>query len=324
MKILETDRLILRTWVDEDLESMLAINQDPKVMEYFPSLQDLDMTKNFIAKVNAHFKNHGYSLYAAVRKDTNEFIGFIGLLIADFESHFTPATEIGWRLSSNHWGQGFATEGAKAVLDYAFRELKIPEIVSFTAAGNAKSIRVMQKIGLQHNEADDFNHPKLDDKSPLKRHVLYRLSRNDYLNNAANITGFTFEKIGDPDASVQKIIRNGINEFNQSVINDKYSSFTLCVKENEKIIGGAIIYQHKDALYIDVLWCMEEYRNKGIVSKLIGMIDADAQHKSTKKLFVDTYAFQAQEFYKKHGFKIIGCAPEYLLGHDRIFMRKDI
>ncbi len=180
LKILETDRLILRTWVDEDLESMFAINQDPKVMEYFPSLQNLEMTKNFIDKVNTHFENHGYSLYASARKDTKEFIGFIGLLIADFESHFTPATEIGWRLSSNHWGQGFATEGAKAVLDYAFRELKIPEIVSFTAAGNSKSIKVMQKIGLQHNERDDFDHPKLEDTSPLKRHVLYRLSREKY------------------------------------------------------------------------------------------------------------------------------------------------
>ena len=185
MEILETERLILRTWVDEDLESMFAINQDTKVMEYFPGLQDLQMTKNFIDKVNAHFENHGYSLYAAIRKDTNEFIGFIGLLIADFESHFTPATEIGWRLSSSHWGKGFATEGAKAVLDYAFRVLKIPEIVSFTAAGNAKSIRVMQKIGLQHNEADDFDHPKLDDTSPLKRHVLYRLSREQYTQGSS-------------------------------------------------------------------------------------------------------------------------------------------
>jgi len=185
MKIIETNRLILRTWEDYDLHAMLKINQDPKVMEYFPSLQDLEMTKNFIDKVNAHFENHGYSLYATVRKDTNEFIGFIGLLIADFESHFTPATEIGWRLSSTHWGKGFATEGAKAVLDYAFKELKIPEIVSFTAAGNAKSIRVMQKIGLQHNEADDFDHPKLDDESPLKRHVLYRLSREKYTQGSS-------------------------------------------------------------------------------------------------------------------------------------------
>lgn len=179
--IIETDRLILRTWLDNDLQPMLAINQDPKVMEYFPSLQDLEMTKNFIDKVNAHFEKHSYSLYATVRKDTGEFIGFIGLLIADFDAHFTPATEIGWRLSSKHWGQGFATEGAKAVLDYAFRELKIPEIVSFTAEGNAKSVKVMQKIGLRHNENDDFDHQKLDDTNPLKRHVLYRLNRQEYL-----------------------------------------------------------------------------------------------------------------------------------------------
>ena len=181
MKILETDRLILRTWSDDDLQPMLAINQDPKVMEYFPGLQDLETTKNFITKVNDHFNKYGYSLYACERKDTNEFIGFIGLLIADFKAHFTPAIEIGWRLSSKHWGQGFATEGAKAALDYAFRELKISEIVSFTTAGNAKSIRVMEKIGLQHNVNDAFDHPKLDDTSPLKRHVLYRLSREKYL-----------------------------------------------------------------------------------------------------------------------------------------------
>ena len=146
MKILETDRLLLRTWNDNDLQPMLAINQDPKVMEFFPSLQDLEMTKNFIEKVSSHFVNHGYSHYATVIKDTNEFIGFIGLLRVDFESHFTPATEIGWRLSSNHWGQGFATEGAKAVLDYAFRELKIPEIVSFTAAGNTKCRKLVCNI----------------------------------------------------------------------------------------------------------------------------------------------------------------------------------
>lgn len=196
MNILKTDRLILRTWNDHDLKPMFEINQDPNVMEYFPALQDLEMTKQFINKVNVHFEKHGYTLYATIRKNSGEFIGFIGLLMADFEAHFTPAAEIGWRLSSKHWGQGFATEGAKAVLDHAFSVLKIPEIVSFAAAGNVKSIRVMQKIGLQHHEEDDFDHPKLDDTSPLKRHVLYRLSRKEYLRpppqslkNRATING---------------------------------------------------------------------------------------------------------------------------------------
>src|SRR5690606_16732139 len=120
MKILETDRLILRTWLDSDLLPMFEINQDPQVMEYFPGLQDLKTTQNFITQVNNHFDKHGYSLYAAVRKDSNEFIGFIGLLFPDFKAHFTPTTEIGWRLSSKHWGKGYATEGAQAVLDYGF------------------------------------------------------------------------------------------------------------------------------------------------------------------------------------------------------------
>ena len=133
-----------------------------------------------------------------------------------------------------------------------------------------------------------------------------------------------FEIKDNPSSEEQKIIRDGIIGFNQSIINDKPNCFNIFVKQNEKIVGGAIIYQHRDALYIDVLWCMEECRRKGIGSKLMGMIESEAQNKSIKKLFVDTYAFQAQEFYKKHGFNIIGCAPEYLLGHDRIFMRKDI
>ncbi|PCI75540.1 GNAT family N-acetyltransferase [Candidatus Aerophobetes bacterium] len=183
MKILETERLILRTWIDTDLQPMCAINQDPKVMQYFPSLQDLDATKHLITKINAHFDTYGYSLYAAVRKDTDEFIGFIGLLNVNFKAHFTPATEIGWRLASNQWGQGFATEGAKAVLDYAFKTLEIPEIVSFTATDNAPSKRVMEKIGLSRQKSDDFDHPKLNDNSPLKRHVLYRLTKEQYQTN---------------------------------------------------------------------------------------------------------------------------------------------
>jgi RimJ/RimL family protein N-acetyltransferase len=173
--ILETERLILRTWKESDLDAMCEINQDPMVMEYFPAIQDRMTTQKFLEKVKAHYEEHGYSLYACERKDSAECIGFIGLFIPDFQSHFTPANEIGWRLSSKHWGQGFATEGAKAVLDYAFKDLKLDEIVSFTSLENEKSIRVMKKIGLKHNSNDDFDHPKLPLDHPLCRHVLYRL-----------------------------------------------------------------------------------------------------------------------------------------------------
>ena len=179
--ILETSRLIFRTWQDQDLDLMLQINQDANVMEYFPGLQGLETTQNFIQKVRDHFDKFGFSLYAVVRKDNEEFIGFIGLMTVDFDAHFTPATEIGWRLGSKHWGLGFATEGAKAILDHSFRVIELPEIVSFTSKDNARSIRVMQKIGLKYNSMDDFDHPKLDTTSPLRQHVLYRLSRSHYL-----------------------------------------------------------------------------------------------------------------------------------------------
>jgi len=182
MKILETERLILRTWEDSDLQKMFEINQDPQVMEYFPSLQDLKTTKKLVERINNHFDKYGYTVYACERKDTSEFIGFIGLFTPEFDAQFTPATEIGWRLSSKHWGLGFATEGAKAVLNYAFNDLKIPEIVSFTAMNNLKSINVMKKIGLHHNKKDDFDHPKLDVSSNLRRHVLYRLRYNEFIN----------------------------------------------------------------------------------------------------------------------------------------------
>lgn len=179
-KILETKRLILRTWKASDLESFFEINQDPKVMEFFPGLQDLDYTKNLIDKFEAHLEDFGFTLYAVDRKDTGEFIGFIGLMTVSFDAAFTPAIEIGWRLASSQWGQGFAPEGAKAVLEYAFNELKLPEIVSFTTEKNMKSRRVMEKIGLKRSKNGDFDNPKLSENHPLKPHVLYRLKRADY------------------------------------------------------------------------------------------------------------------------------------------------
>ncbi len=184
MKILETDRLLLRTFEAADFEGMLAINQDPLVMAHFPGLVDKAGTQGLIDKINQHYLDYGYTLYAVELKSTAEFIGFVGLLKPSFEAHFTPNTEIGWRLSAKHWGKGYAPEAAHAVLDYAFNVLKFPEVVSFTSMTNTNSIRVMEKIGLKHDEADDFNHPNLSPDSPLYGHVLYRLSKADYLKTS--------------------------------------------------------------------------------------------------------------------------------------------
>ncbi len=180
MIILETNRLVLRTMEIDDLDAMTAINQDHTVMEYFPALQNKEQTLTFIKKQIQQQNEFGFSLYAVELKSTHEMIGFVGLNQVDFETPFTPAVEIGWRLASAHWNQGYATEAANAVLHYAFNKLMLKEIVSFTSVNNMRSRHVMEKIDLQHNPTEDFDHPKLEKSHSLCRHVLYRISKTDY------------------------------------------------------------------------------------------------------------------------------------------------
>lgn len=128
----------------------------------------------------------------------------------------------------------------------------------------------------------------------------------------------------NPTPEDDKVLREGIVNFNREVIKEKASHFSIFAKDNTQIVGGALVWEHSDALYIDVLWLNENYRKKGIGTKIISIIDTIAIDKRISKIFVDTYEFQSQEFYQKHGFNSIGIIPEYLLGYDRIFLRKDI
>jgi RimJ/RimL family protein N-acetyltransferase len=184
MKILETDRLILRTWKPTDVDSMTAINQDPKVCEFLPAIGTRATTQAGIDRMIQHYVEHGFGIYAVELKENGELIGWVGLSIPSFEAHFTPAVEIEWRLASGRWGKGYAIEAAQAVLRYGFLVLNLPEIVSFTVVNNRASRRVMEKIGLYRDPRDDFDHPQLLEDSPLKKHVLYRLSKADYLASA--------------------------------------------------------------------------------------------------------------------------------------------
>ena len=185
MKILETGRLMLRSFQKNDCDAMTLINQDPKVMEYFPAVGDRKQTIEHIERIIKHQDKYGYSLYAVEIKSSGEMIGFVGLLHRtkeEFDTRFMPSTEIGWRLSAKHWNQGYATEAALAVLDYAFKQLNLTEVVSITVPQNKASRRIMEKIGLHYSSNEDFDHPKLPKNSPLRRHVLYRLTRKEYIN----------------------------------------------------------------------------------------------------------------------------------------------
>jgi ribosomal-protein-alanine N-acetyltransferase len=173
---ISTPRLLLRPWRDADDEAFVAMFDDPRVMEFLPATTRPDIDA-FIARIKAHFAEHGFGLWAVEVPGIAPFVGYIGLTIPRFDAHFTPAVEVGWRLASAHWGKGYATEGAKAALDAGFTRLGLQEIVSFTVPANRRSIRVMQRIGMQHNPADDFDHPRLAEGNPLRRHVLYRIGR---------------------------------------------------------------------------------------------------------------------------------------------------
>jgi 3-dehydroquinate dehydratase/shikimate dehydrogenase len=181
--IIKTNRLILRPWQEADLEPFAKLNADSRVMECFPSVLSRQESDDLARRIMAKHEEQGWGLWAVAVSGAANFIGFIGLAKPTFEAHFTPAVEIGWRLAFDHWGYGYAAEGAKAVLSYGFETLDLPEIVSFTAIQNMRSRRVMEKIGMHHDAKDDFDHPKLAEGHLLKRHVLYRLNKKDYGNN---------------------------------------------------------------------------------------------------------------------------------------------
>jgi RimJ/RimL family protein N-acetyltransferase len=176
MILLHTPRLILRTWEDSDIEPFSKMNQDAEVMKYFPSLLTPEESASRVDWQRRHFKEQGFCCYAVELKSTGEFIGFVGLAIPIFEAPFMPAVEIGWRIAKAHWNQGSATEAARYVLNHAFNDLNLTEVVSFTAVENQASRRVMEKIGMTHHPEDDFDHPRLPEGHPLRRHVLYRIS----------------------------------------------------------------------------------------------------------------------------------------------------
>ena len=176
--MLQTQRLILRNWQQSDLEPFAQMNADAEVMKYFPATLSRSESDALVERIENHHRVHRFGLWAVEERATGAFIGFIGLNVPTFEAHFTPTVEIGWRLAKAFWGKGYATEGARSAIDYGFEVMGLTEIVSFTAQLNLRSIAVMERLGMTHQEADDFEHPRLPSGHPLQRHVLYRLNRN--------------------------------------------------------------------------------------------------------------------------------------------------
>jgi RimJ/RimL family protein N-acetyltransferase len=173
----ETPRLILRDWRDSDREPFAAMGRDPEIMAFLGPLMTREQSDAGIDRQRALIAADGLGFWAAERKADGAFLGFIGPKHTSFPAHFAPAVELGWRLSRLAWGQGLATEGAIAARDWAFAAAGLDEVVAITVPANLKSQAVMRKIGLRRDEAGDFEHPNLAPGDPLRRHVLYRMSR---------------------------------------------------------------------------------------------------------------------------------------------------
>jgi RimJ/RimL family protein N-acetyltransferase len=176
-RVIITPRLLLRPWREEDLEAFAALNADKRVMEFLPNVHSTAESNALAVRIREHFDRHGFGLWAVEVVGVANFVGFTGLSVPRFQAHFTPCLEVGWRLAYEHWGKGYATETAKAAVNFGFVDLRLDQIVSFTVPGNLRSRRVMERLGMTHSPADDFDHPGLPEGHRLRRHVLYKLSR---------------------------------------------------------------------------------------------------------------------------------------------------
>lgn len=175
--MIRTERLVLRDWRDDDLDAFARLNADPAVMEHLPKELTAKESDEAAARIRKAIEDRGWGLWAVEAPGAARFCGFVGLQPVPFEAPFGPRVEIGWRLARAVWGRGYATEGARAALAYAWETLGEKEIVSMTVPANVRSQRVMQRLGMTRDPADDFDHPRLAEGHRLRRHVLYRISR---------------------------------------------------------------------------------------------------------------------------------------------------
>jgi len=178
--MLVTERLILRPWREEDKEPFARMNANPEVMRYFSSILSREESDAQVEWFDKHMSEYGYCMWVAEEKETGDFAGFVGLNNIGHDLPFTPAVEIGWRLSSAYWGKGYATEAAQASLKDGFDRAGLGQIVAYTAQTNLPSIAVMKRLGMNQDKDGGFLHPELPEDHVLRPHVLYRLNREDY------------------------------------------------------------------------------------------------------------------------------------------------
>ena len=176
---LRTARLLLRQWRDDDVAAFAELSADPAVMRYLVPFADRAAVDAWVAAARKHWEDHGFGPWVVELPCEAPFIGVVGLSNLRFALPFAPAIEAAWRLTTHYWGRGYAYEAARAAIDDGFGRLGLEEIVALTVPANVASRRVMEKLGMTRDPAEDFDfeHPRLPPGHPLRRHVLYRLRR---------------------------------------------------------------------------------------------------------------------------------------------------
>ncbi len=173
--LLKSQRLGFRNWTENDLAAFAEMNADREVMEHFPKTLTTKETLDFITRLQNHFEKYGYNYFAVEILNTGEFIGFIGMAYQQFESDFTPAVDIGWRLKKSAWGNGFATEGAKRCIEFAFSNLNLEKVIAICTKKNVNSEHVMMKIGM--TKIGEFNHPLLKEYPAFEQCLCYVINK---------------------------------------------------------------------------------------------------------------------------------------------------
>jgi RimJ/RimL family protein N-acetyltransferase len=177
---MRTARLRIRPWDDSDRAPFAAMHADPSVMELMPGVLGAEQCAALIDSNQRHFREHGFGLWSLEVVGERPYVGYAGLLRTAFVAPFTPCVEIAWMLARDAWGRGYAIEAARAICQKAFDDLGIDELVAFTVPGNARSRRVMDQLGMSYDHVEDFDHPRVAVGHPLRRHVLYRLSKTNW------------------------------------------------------------------------------------------------------------------------------------------------
>jgi ribosomal-protein-alanine N-acetyltransferase len=178
---LQTRRLRLRAWRDEDLPLFAGLNADGEVMQHLLGPLTRPQSDALVGRITEHLFREGFGFWAVEAPGVASFIGMVGIAIPSYTAPFTPCVEVGWRLARQYWGQGFATEAAQAAMEFGFETVDLPEIVALTVPGNARSRAVMSKLGMTREASDDFDHPLVPAGHQLTRHVLYRLRKDAWL-----------------------------------------------------------------------------------------------------------------------------------------------